>query len=232
MDKDVETAKRFFKEMSIKLSGAGYAPQKPYDGYLPVVWRGEELCRVTNGGGVRFREADLEREGARAAFEQVVDMTTQTHEYMRLMENAPPLAAAGLDETYKVLADFNGAVLAAHPTSHGVQLITWEWGYDHNSVYHGHYFSGDYAGAKTDFAIRANILERDRLFSPEQQTEVYRAIHETLDSVYPMTAERQKLLESAAEQIERTVPDLDRRIDLSNQRELELVSEQLTQALV
>ena len=52
-------------------------------------------------------------------------------------------------------------------------------------------------------------------------TEVYRAIHETLDSAYPITAERVKLLESAAEQIEHTVSDLEQRVDQSNQRELE-----------
>ena len=53
-------------------------------------------------------------------------------------------------------------------------------------------------------------------------TEIYRCIHETLDSEYPITEERRKLLESVAEQIERTVPDLEARVEQSNQNELEL----------
>jgi len=226
-----EAKQRFFEEVRIKLLGESYAPQKPSDGYLPVNWRGEELCLVTAGGGVRFREQDLERDGARDAFNQLVDVVSETAEYMRLMETAPELMANGLGKGYKLLADFNGAVLAGHPTSHGVEMITWEWDYNHTSMWHGHYFGGNFAGAKTDFAVRANLIDRGILFSPEQMTEMYRSIHETLDSVYPMTGERQKLLESAAEQIERTVPDLDRRVDLSNQRELELASEQQTQTI-
>ena len=48
-----------------------------------------------------------------------------------------------------------------------------------------------------------------------------RSVHETLDSAYPITDERQKYLQSAAEQIERSIPDLEERISISNQRELE-----------
>jgi len=214
-----DAKRRFFDEVRIKLLGESYAPQEPSDGYLPVNWRGEELCLVTAGGGVRYREQDLERDGAREAFNQLVDVVSETAEYMRLMETAPELVAEGLGKNYKLLADFNGAVLAGHPTSHGVELITWEWDYNHASMWHGHYFGGNFANAKTDFAIRANLLDRSMLFSSEQQAEMYRAIHDTLDSVYPMTDKRQKLLEEACEQIERNVPGLQTRVEMSAQLE-------------
>ncbi len=61
----------------------------------------------------------------------------------------------------------------------------------------------------------------DRLFSAEQLTEIYRAVQETLDSGYPITEERERLLKGAAAQIERAVPDLRERVGLSNQKELE-----------
>lgn len=44
---------------------------------------------------------------------------------LRLMEAAPPLKTQGLDEDYKQIADFNCVVLAGHPTSFGIYLITW-----------------------------------------------------------------------------------------------------------
>ena len=134
--------------------------------------------------------------------------------------------ATGLEGDYRLLADFGGAVLAGHPTTHGTEFITWEWDYPHTGMWQGHYYGGNYAGAKQDFCIRAGLIKQDQLFSPEQLTEVYRAIHETLDGAYPITAERIKLLESAAEQIEHTVSDLEQRVDQSNQRELELGLEQ------
>lgn len=39
------------------------------------------------------------------------------------------------------------------------------------------------------------FFEANTLFAPEQLTEVYRGIHKTLKSEYPITNERQKCLE-------------------------------------
>ena len=64
-------------------------------------------------------------------------------------------------------------------------------------------------------------MEKNRQFTDEQLVEVYRSIHETLDGEYPITKDRHDMLISAAEQIERSVDNLDERVNLSNQQELE-----------
>lgn len=144
------------------------------------------------------------------------------------MTAAPTLKASGLDESFKLLADFGGVVLAGQETKYGVQFVTWDWSYDRKGVAHGDYYgpggADSYAAAKQDFATRSGLIPRDTLFTPEQLTEVYRSIHETLESAYPITDERRKRLESAAEQIERSVPDLEARVELSNQQEADLAA--------
>ena len=35
---------------------------------------------------------------------------------------------------YRLLADFNGAVLAAHPTRLGAQFVTWDWSFDRTGL--------------------------------------------------------------------------------------------------
>ena len=219
---NIEARDRYYKELAIRLTGEGYGVEPIKDSLLPVRWLGEPLCRVTAGGGAQFREEELDRDGGREAFDRAVDVAREVRQYMELMDAAPVLKASGLDENYKLLADFGGAVLAGHPTSHGVKFVTWEWNYDRTAVWAGHYFEDEYANAKRDFCMRAGLIERDQLFSKDQLAEVYRSIHETLESTYPITAERGKQLEAAAEQIERAVPDLEQRINQSNQRELEL----------
>ena len=87
-----------------------------------------------------------------------------------------------------------------------------------------HWSFKGHTATKQDFAVRSGLVRDGALFEPEHLTEIYRSIHETLDSEYPITEERRKLLETAAVQIERTVPDLDARVELSNQKELELES--------
>ena len=156
--------------------------------------------------------------------DQVRDIVKTTREYMTLMEQAPPLEAEGLGEGYQLLADFNGTVLAGYKTRLGVQFITWDWTHNRTSLWQGHYFGphglGGYKSAKRDFAVRSGLLPSSALFTPEQLTEVYRSIYETLGGDYPITDERRKLLESAAKQIEDGVPDLGERIDVSNVEEI------------
>ena len=119
------------------------------------------------------------------------------------------------------MAEFNGIVLAGHKFTDapGHQFATWERDYDRTGVIYGHY-TNDFDAAKEDFATRSGLVQKDRQFTDEQFAEVYRCIHETLDSEYPITPEREKLLKETAEQIERAVPDLNQRVELSNQKEL------------
>ena len=63
----------------------------------------------------------------RQACERATDLACTVREYMTLLEQAPPLQAQSLTGDYRLLADFNGAVLAAHPTRLGVQFVTWDW---------------------------------------------------------------------------------------------------------
>ncbi len=155
-----------------------------------------------------------------------MDIAKITTEYISQMEVAPFLTASGLEGDYRLLAEFNGTVLAGHPTEYGMQFVTWERVQNRTALNQGNYYGPNvgidgYAAAKRDFATRSGLVPHSALFAPEQLAEVYRSIHETLDSGYPLTVEREKLLEGAAEQIQQAVPDLEERVSLSNQKELE-----------
>ena len=58
--------------------------------------------------------------------------------YMKLLETAPPLKAESLADGYRVLAEFNGTVLAGEKTLLGAQFVTWAWDYDRRGVSNGH----------------------------------------------------------------------------------------------
>ena len=76
---------------------------------------------------------------------------------MTSLEQAPPLQAQSLTGDYRLLADFNGAVLAAHPTRLGVHS-SHGTGADRTGLNQGNYFQENYVGAKQDFAIRAGLI--------------------------------------------------------------------------
>ena len=150
---------------------------------------------------------------------------------MTLIEQAPDLKADGLGENYKLLAEFNGAVLAGHSSRYGVEFVTWEWSCGRTGLWQGHYHDpgsgpNGYLSAKQDFCVRSGLMDQHRLFTNEQLAEVYRCVSETLESAYLITPERQKLLEGVSEQIRWAVPDLPELVSQSNERELEAMSQE------
>ena len=207
-EKDTERRNRFFEELSICLWREGFVVQPQENGLLPVLNNGMPLCRIEEDGNIRYRPEDITDADMELARDQVAHIAGVTAEYMMQMENAPVLKASGLDESYKVLAEFNGVLLAGHPSSCGVQFVTWEWGYDHTGVYQGHYTAHHYEDAKRDFAIRSGLLKKEQLFIPEQLIEIYRCCADTLNAGFDLSYEQEKRIRSVQKQIEKGMPDI------------------------
>lgn len=204
---------RYLEEVRIPLQRAGFETQPLENSQIPVQWNGVPLCRITGKGSVFYRREDVNTPLAEDALLRVEDIATQTMEYMTAMETAPQLKGSGLEGDYRILADFNGTVLAGMHSKHGVQFVTWDWDYDRTGLSHGHYFMENYDGAKQDFAIRSGLIHKEQLFSPEQMTEIYRCCADSVDGdFFDLTAEQEKVIRSVQQQIEDCVPDLTERI--------------------
>ena len=193
--------KQYFEELHIALTREGFTSQPKQGELLPVEWGGLPLCRITADGGVRYWQEDVATPERKRACERATDLACTVREYMTLLEQAPPLQAQSLTDDYRLLADFNGAVLAAHPTRLGVQFVTWDWSFDHTGLNHGNYFQENYAGAKQDFAIRAGLISKQQIFNQEQLVEIYRCCSDTLDAGFDLTAEQEKCIRGVQEQI-------------------------------
>ena len=215
----------YLREAAIVLAKEGFQLDEVHTDRLCILLDGSPLCKVTESGGVAYRNEDIDEPERIAAKDKVYEIVRTTAEYMRQMETAPALKADGLEDGYKVLADFNGTVLAGVQSKHGVHFVTWNWAYGHTGVCHGHYFMENYAGAKQDFAIRSGLIQKEQLFTPEQMTEIYRCCADSVDGdFFELTEEQEKMIRSVQQQIEECVPDLDERI-----RQQEEALEQATQ---
>ena len=135
----------YLKEAAIVLAKEGFQLDEVHTDRLCILLDGSPLCEVTESGGVAYRNEDIDEPERIAAKDKVYEIVRTTAEYMRQMEMAPFLKADGLEDGYKVLADFNGTVLAGVQSKHGVHFVTWDWAYGHTGVCHGHYFMENYA---------------------------------------------------------------------------------------
>ncbi len=228
---DQASFQRYLTELSIQLSKNDYFVRPELNGRLSVHWQAALLCQVESIGSITYWNENIATPEREAAKDHAFEIVRMVAEYMRQLEQAPRLKAVDLKDRYKLLADFNGTVLAAQETKYGVHFVTWDWDFDRKGLSHGHYYESNYLGAKQDFATRSGLIDQHHLFSDEQLAEVYRCVHETLESHYPMTMEREKLLKAVVDQIEYGVPSLDELVEQSNLKEMEVESSEPYQGM-
>ena len=180
------------------------------DGLIHVSWHEKPLCSVDRDGIVRFRPADITGPEVDRQLRTVIQAAGQVKEYMRIFERAPALKAVGLQDTFKVLADFGDAVLAGRSCKTGAKCVTWEWDFDRQGVHAGHYFMENYEAAKKDFAVRAGLVESQRLFSDEQIAVIKNACEFALEDDATLSYAEEKQLQSVQEQIELLLPQQER----------------------
>lgn len=197
---------RYLEELKISLVHAGFEPERIEDQHLPVRWENHYLCRVSGRGSVLYRQENVDGIGAQDALQTVINTAAMTAEYMTAMERAPKLQATGLEGDYRILADFGDAVLAGHPSERGVQFVTWEWDFDRRGVHAGHYFMENYEAAKKDFAVRAGLVESQRLFSDDQLAVIRTACEFALEDDATLSYAEEKQIQNVQEQIESLLP--------------------------
>ena len=197
---------RFLREVEQKLLHRELAARLLDDGQIHIRWNEKPLCSVDRDGIVRFRPADITGPEVDKQLRTVIQTADHIKEYMRIFERAPALKAVGLDDTYKVLADFGDAVLAGQLGKKGARFVTWEWDFDRQGVHAGHYFMENYEAAKLDFAARAGLINEQRLFSDEQIAVIKNACEFALEDDATLSYAEEKQLQSVQEQIERLLP--------------------------
>ena len=197
---------RYLREVEQKLLHRELDARLLDDGQIHIRWKEKPLCSVDRDGIVRFRPADITGPEVDRQLRTVIQTAGHVKEYMRIFECAPVLKAIGLEDTFKVLADFGDAVLAGRSCKTGAKFVTWEWDFDRQGVHAGHYFMENYETAKKDFAVRAGLVESQRLFSDEQIAVIKNACEFALEDDATLSYAEEKQLRSVQEQIEALLP--------------------------
>ena len=217
MSISTEEKDRYLRETAIVLAREGFQTGKTDTGKLRVLLDGAPLCEVTENGGITYRNEDINEPERVAAKDIVYEIGRITAEFMRQMDTAPLLKADGLEDGYRVLADFNDIVLAGIQSKYGVQFVTWDWSFDRKGVCHGHYYtglysSGNYDAAKRDFATRSGLIPEQQVFREEQLIEIYRCCTDTLQGGFELSYDQEKTIQEVRKQIEECLPDIMERI--------------------
>lgn len=139
-------------------------------------------------------------------YHEILKAARDIYEYCSIYENAEPLRAEDLSGNYRCLSEFNKTVLAAkYSEQNGFEFVTWDRTYDGKAVCQGNYY-GDYLAAKEDFAVRAGLVDKERLFSNEEILKLNSCIDFALENDDSLGYEQEKELSELKERIEDIVP--------------------------
>ena len=182
---------KFFSELARRLQQESIATAPVENGCLPVLVEGQNAMWIEPGGAIVLKAGALDDPLVDRVYETAIRTSAQVYEYTEAMASAPPLVADGLHEDFRLLAEFNGIVLAGQELERdwGYRFVTWRRDGDGSGVAHGNYYHNGYEAARLDFACRSGLVQDSRQFTDEQLTELYLCIAETLDSGYPITRE-------------------------------------------
>ena len=211
---------KYFSELSRRLREKGIETTLSDTQKLDVLLHGRSILYVSPGNDIFLLPAGSKNEEANELYHQVAVTADDVYGYVEAMENAPLLRAPGLQEEFRLLADFGGAVLAGQERENGLgyQFVTWVWAYERQGLCHGHYYEGDFQSAKQDFAVRSGLISNAQLFSPAQLTELYRATDFLLEEGPELEEKQLKAIQEARTKIEYVVPDLQSRLEQTQEQ--------------
>ena len=208
---------RYFTELARRLKEDGISVGTAGEGHLPIQLHGQVVMNVMWKGTVLLMPSASGDQEAGELYGQVSGLASAVKEYTSAMEWAPRMEADGLDkaEGYRLLADFNGVVLAGQKLEkgRGYQFGTWKWDYDHKGMNTGDFYYNDFESAKLSFVGRSGLVQTARLFTDEQLTGLYLCSDYFLEEGFEPDPEQMDALTSARKQIEEAVPDLQERLE-------------------
>lgn len=182
---------------------------------------GRDLCDINciEGTITYYNTSDREE------IDLIRDLINDLQEQERIFTRAEPLQVEGLKH-YKVLAEYNNVIFAACESEsinssmqrvNSYQYVTWEKDNGGAGVHTGNYFSDNYSGAKENFAIRAGIFRKSKLFSETEMMAIYSGIVK-LEDIENTNNGSYKIFKQIKEKIQDIIPDIEARVYRNDSR--------------
>ena len=185
------------REFQRRLQAEGFEHEIDELGGGPVR-NGEQYIYVFDSGEIQYK-----RESASLAM-RVRAIRDEVEEYMGAFLTTVPRVSGAASDTRTLLL-FQGCELAGrrHPDG-SMDFVTWAHVRGHRDM--GHYHE-NYAAAKEDFAVRAGLIDRDRLFTETELTVIRSNLSDylTIDGGDHITGEQEAAITGVIKKIDQVV---------------------------
>lgn len=171
-------------------------PEEP----LEIYREREYVCSVMPDRKVWFKEWSADQEAVQKFIDENYD------NYIKC-EYLPRMPFESVSD-YTKFCEVGDAVLAARVMPDDrIEYVTWLYNFERNGVIWGHRFY-NFAAAKQDFAIRAGLVDKQKLFTDEQLAVLHSACLFRLVNDMELPYEDEKGLHAMIDQLEELSPQL------------------------
>ena len=177
-------------------------------GLLVISSGGTGLCCQDKKGYLSWESEKIRTEEEKAVLYQIGEQAKLIRAYVGQYENSPSMGIPEV-EGYRRMAECGDTVMAGmYSEQHGFMFTTWTQNGDRSRVTNGDY-SPNYEYVKEAFAIRAGLVDRCRLFTPEEAASLYRCVDFTRNNCMTLTWEQEQELNALTEKLQFGYPQLE-----------------------
>ena len=177
------------------------------DKLLLISHKGVHLTAINPEGFMFYNSKDISDPDTREVFLHLVDDAETVREYVGLYERSPHMKPKDV-QNYRKLSEYGDVVLAGmYSQKHGFMFCSWRQSDGGKYLAHGDY-SPDYLSSKENYAVRAGLVSKDKLFTKEEAEELFKCAAFARDNCESLTYEQDRGLMELMEKLQTTYPHL------------------------
>ena len=177
------------------------------DQLLLISHKGVHLTSVNPEGFMYYNNKDLTDSESREVFSHLVDDAEVVREYVGLYVSAPQMQPKDV-QNYRKFTEYGDVVFAGmYSEKHGFMFCSWRQSDGGKYLAHGDY-SPDYLSSKENYAVRAGLIVKDKIFTQAEAEELFKCAAFARDNCDSLTYEQDRGLMELMEKLQDANPSL------------------------
>ena len=139
---------------------------------------------------------------------EISTIATEINECVALYKKGEPMKV-DVVSNYRKFVEYGDTVLAGvYDKERGFKFATWNQNEDGTYLAYGHYIDS-FTRAKEDFAIRAGLINKNKVFTADQAELIFKSVNYARDNCEHITYKQDEDLEGIAERLIYGYPERD-----------------------
>ena len=164
------------------------------------------LGEQSKSGALHYDEDIYKLQNCGYLTKEISTLAAEINQCVTLYEKGEPMKPDAVSNYRKFLEHGDTVLAGAYDKERGFKFATWNQNADGTYLVYGHYMDS-YEKAKEDFAIRAGLVNKNKVFNQEQAELIFKSVNYTRDNCEYVTYEQDKEMDGIMENLIHGYPE-------------------------